>query len=156
MRGERRLPLFFCGGSGIELPLSFRCTITGIVNALKETGKLFVGPRRPSGRGLQQGCGGAVPQGNHRGGWHINAKNNLLKAAKAAGMYTVHRFFLIDSMSLANLTKQAISSDANCIEIMPGYGAAARRWASATRWRRPQAGCQNTIPAMLLFTILAS
>lgn len=51
MRGERRLPLFFCGGSGIELPLSFRCTITDIVNALKETGKLFVGPRRPSGRG---------------------------------------------------------------------------------------------------------
>ncbi len=24
----------------------------------------------------------------------ISAKNNLLKAAKAAGMYTVHRFFL--------------------------------------------------------------
>lgn len=153
MRGERRLPLFFCGGSGIELPLSFRCTITGIVNALKETGKLFVGPRRPSGRGLQQGCGAAVPQGDHRGGWHHQREKQSAQGGQGGGY--VHGTPLLP-LCLVNLIKQVIGSDANCIEIMPGYGAAARRWASATRWRRPQAGCQNTIPAMLLFTILAS
>ncbi len=104
------------------------CTITGIVSTLKEAGKLvFVHADLLEGVSSKDVVGQFLKETTGADGI-ISAKNNLLKAAKAAGMYTVHRFFLIDSMSLANLTKQAISSDADCIEIMPGYGPKGIRW----------------------------
>ncbi len=53
----------------------------------------------------------------------ISAKNHLLKAGKAEGFLTVQRFFLVDSMSLSNIPKQLAASDADIVEIMPGYSA---------------------------------
>lgn len=50
----------------------------------------------------------------------ISAKASLLKAAKKKQIYTVHRFFLIDSLSFNSLPKQYACSQADIIEIMPG------------------------------------
>lgn len=51
----------------------------------------------------------------------ISAKNHLLRAGKAVGFLTIQRFFLVDSMSLSNMPKQISTSDADIVEIMPGY-----------------------------------
>lgn len=50
----------------------------------------------------------------------ISTKNSLLKSAKALGLLTVQRVFIIDSLSIDTAVKasQIISPDA--IEIMPG------------------------------------
>jgi len=50
----------------------------------------------------------------------LSAKASVIKAAKAQGLFTVHRFFLIDSFSYNNLGKQVDISQPDCIEIMPG------------------------------------
>ena len=104
------------------------CNIAGIVSTLKDAGKLvFVHADLLEGVSSKEVVVQFLSETTGADGI-ISAKNNLLKAAKATGMYTVHRFFLIDSMSLANLTKQVINSDADCVEIMPGYGPKGIRW----------------------------
>ncbi|UQZ89797.1 glycerol-3-phosphate responsive antiterminator [Deltaproteobacteria bacterium Smac51] len=50
----------------------------------------------------------------------ISAKAAILKAAKNRRLFTIHRFFLIDSMSFNSLPKQYANSQADVIEIMPG------------------------------------
>jgi glycerol uptake operon antiterminator len=50
----------------------------------------------------------------------LSSKAGMIKAAKALGLATVHRFFLIDSFSYHNLAKQVAISQPDCIEIMPG------------------------------------
>lgn len=50
----------------------------------------------------------------------ISAKAAILKAAKKRRLFTVHRFFLIDSLSFNSLPKQYENSQADVIEIMPG------------------------------------
>jgi glycerol uptake operon antiterminator len=49
----------------------------------------------------------------------VSTKPNLIKRAKARGLVTVQRFFLIDSISLANLEKQLPLDSADALEIMP-------------------------------------
>ena len=50
----------------------------------------------------------------------ISSKAAILRAAKNRNLYTVHRFFLIDSLSFHSLPKQYATSQADIIEIMPG------------------------------------
>jgi len=50
----------------------------------------------------------------------ISSKAAILRAAKKKNLYTVHRFFLIDSLSFHSLPKQYATSQADIIEIMPG------------------------------------
>lgn len=50
----------------------------------------------------------------------ISSKAAILRAAKNKNLYTVHRFFLIDSLSFHSLPKQYGTSQADIIEIMPG------------------------------------
>ncbi len=50
----------------------------------------------------------------------ISAKAPMLKAAKKRGLFAIHRFFLIDSLSFNSLPKQYENSGADVIEIMPG------------------------------------
>lgn len=51
----------------------------------------------------------------------ISSKAPLLRTAKEYGYYTIHRFFLIDSISYRNLQKLLLISEANCIQILPGW-----------------------------------
>ncbi|MCM1988502.1 glycerol-3-phosphate responsive antiterminator [Oceanirhabdus seepicola] len=50
----------------------------------------------------------------------ISTKTNLLKHAKALGMFTIQRVFLLDSLSLVTGTKSIKSINANAVEILPG------------------------------------
>ncbi|MBC2175463.1 glycerol-3-phosphate responsive antiterminator [Listeria booriae] len=50
----------------------------------------------------------------------ISSKPSIVRAAKMKGFYTIHRFFLIDSMSYHNLPKQVAASKTDCVEILPG------------------------------------
>lgn len=50
----------------------------------------------------------------------LSSKALMVKAAKEQGLFAVHRFFLIDSMSYQNVNKQLRVSKADCLEILPG------------------------------------
>ncbi|HWR45874.1 glycerol-3-phosphate responsive antiterminator [Sporomusa sp.] len=50
----------------------------------------------------------------------LSSKASMIRAARAQGFYTIHRFFLIDSFSFHNLDKQIDISQPDCIEILPG------------------------------------
>lgn len=50
----------------------------------------------------------------------LSAKTNLIKAAKAAGLLAVHRFFLVDSFSYHQLPRVVGQSRPDAIEILPG------------------------------------
>jgi len=51
----------------------------------------------------------------------LSSKAAMIKAAKAAGFITIHRFFIIDSFSYHNLGKQIEISRPDYVEIMPGW-----------------------------------
>ncbi len=50
----------------------------------------------------------------------ITTKASLARRAKALGLLAVQRFFVIDSISLANIEKQMPLHAADLIEILPG------------------------------------
>lgn len=50
----------------------------------------------------------------------ISTKNQLLRFAKDMGLMTIQRFFILDSISLAQCMKIAQESKPTAIEIMPG------------------------------------
>lgn len=50
----------------------------------------------------------------------ISTKTSQINRAKELGLYTVHRFFVLDSRSLENMRKQCMVTRPDCIEILPG------------------------------------
>ena len=50
----------------------------------------------------------------------ISTRTNIIKMAKKEGLFTVQRFFLVDSQSVATTIESAKTSKADMIEIMPG------------------------------------
>lgn len=50
----------------------------------------------------------------------ITTKSNLIKYAKQIGLYTILRYFVVDSMSLTSIEKQLDSVQPDVIEILPG------------------------------------
>ncbi len=50
----------------------------------------------------------------------ISTKPALIKHAKALGMLTIFRFFVIDSMAYENIRKQCTLAKPDCIEVLPG------------------------------------
>ncbi|MCF2128271.1 glycerol-3-phosphate responsive antiterminator [Streptomyces sp. NPDC005047] len=50
----------------------------------------------------------------------LSSKAFMVRAARELGLYAVHRFFLIDSLSYRKLAPQVRSSQADCVEILPG------------------------------------
>ncbi len=50
----------------------------------------------------------------------ISTKQALIKHAKELGLYTVFRFFVIDSMAFENIKKQSETVKPDFIEILPG------------------------------------
>lgn len=96
------------------------CKISEVVSALKSAGKtVFVhvdlidglSSREISIEFLHRT---AAPDGV------ITTKAPLIKAAKSLGLMTVHRFFMLDSISLKNIPKQIAVSSPDCIEVLPG------------------------------------
>lgn len=58
----------------------------------------------------------------------ISTKAQMVRAAKNYGFYTVHRFFLVDSMSYRSIDKQIANSTPHFIEILPGMMPKAIGW----------------------------
>ncbi|MFJ9411587.1 glycerol-3-phosphate responsive antiterminator [Streptomyces sp. NPDC101393] len=50
----------------------------------------------------------------------LSSKAFMVRAAREHGLFAVHRFFLIDSLSYRNLAAQVRISKADCVEILPG------------------------------------
>lgn len=50
----------------------------------------------------------------------ISTRVNIIKAAREAGLFTVQRFFIVDSHSLVTTVDAIKSSKPDMIEIMPG------------------------------------
>lgn len=50
----------------------------------------------------------------------ISTRESVLKRAREVGLLTVHRFFVVDSLSLANLREAAHKPRADFIDILPG------------------------------------
>ncbi len=50
----------------------------------------------------------------------ISTRTNMIKTAKKIGMFTVQRFFVVDSQSVATAVESAKASKADMVEIMPG------------------------------------
>lgn len=50
----------------------------------------------------------------------ISTRTNIIKLAKREGMFTVQRFFVLDSHSVDTIVETAGMSKADMIEIMPG------------------------------------
>ena len=50
----------------------------------------------------------------------ISTRINIIKAARELGLFSVQRFFIVDSHSIATTVEAIKSSKADMIEIMPG------------------------------------
>lgn len=50
----------------------------------------------------------------------ISTRTNMIKTARKLGVFTVQRFFIVDSHSVDTTIDAALSSKADMIEIMPG------------------------------------
>lgn len=50
----------------------------------------------------------------------ISTKSNLVRYAKACGLLTIQRFFILDSIALQNIQRQITADIADAIEILPG------------------------------------
>lgn len=57
----------------------------------------------------------------------ISSKPNVLRYAKEQGLFTVHRFFVLDSSSWRNIDRQLEISQADIINITPG-------WTKVIKW----------------------
>ena len=50
----------------------------------------------------------------------ISTKGSIIKQAKAAGLLTIHRCFILDSLALEGVKKQLLFEYADAIEVLPG------------------------------------
>lgn len=96
------------------------CSIGEIVQHIKKAGKLAIvhidlidglANRDISVRFLKE---------NTAADGIISTKAQLVRCARELGMITVQRFFLLDSMSLENVSKHIPAGTADFIEILPG------------------------------------
>lgn len=96
------------------------CTISNIVNKIKNVGKYaFVDIDLVEGTSNKEIVVDFMRKTTKADGI-ISSKASIVRAAREKGFFTVHRFFLIDSMSYRNLPKQYAVSKADIVEILPG------------------------------------
>ena len=96
------------------------CTIGSIVKKIKDAGKLaLVHMELVGGMSGKEVAVDFIRQNTEADGI-ITTKSGLIKYARQSGFYTVHRYFVMDSMALSNIEKQAGSSLADVIESLPG------------------------------------
>lgn len=96
------------------------CNIGSIVKRMKDAGRLvLVHMELVGGLSGKEIAVDFIRQNTEADGI-ITTKSGLIKYAKQLGFYTVHRYFVMDSMALSNIEKQAGSCQADVIEILPG------------------------------------
>ena len=96
------------------------CSIADIVERIKEKGKLaMVHMDLIAGLGSKEVSVDYIKKRTRTDGI-ITTKPILVKRAKELGLAAVLRFFIIDSMALANLSRQTREARPDCIEVLPG------------------------------------
>lgn len=96
------------------------CSIEGIVRQVKESGKLaIVHVDLISGLGMKEIAVDYIQRQTGADGI-ISTKPSMIRRAKELGMYTVMRFFILDSLSFENIEKQLAAVKPDFIEILPG------------------------------------
>ena len=99
------------------------CTIPGIVERIKSAGKLaMVHIDLVAGLNNSKEISVDFIKNNTKADGIITTKGNLIGRAKELGLYTVLRYFVIDSMALVNIEKQDRHgiTQPDVIEILPG------------------------------------
>ncbi len=96
------------------------CTIADIVSAVKAHGKVaMVHLDLIAGLAQKEIAVDFIKKYTQADGI-ISTKQVLVKRAKEIGMYTVFRFFVIDSMAYENINRQLLSVRPDFIEVLPG------------------------------------
>ncbi|MBE5859830.1 MAG: glycerol-3-phosphate responsive antiterminator [Butyrivibrio sp.] len=99
------------------------CSIGQIVQKIKDAGKIaMVHVDLITGLNNSKDVSLDFIKNNTRADGIITTKGNLIQHAKDLGLYTVLRYFVIDSMALVNIEKQAAHGvcQPDVIEILPG------------------------------------
>ncbi len=99
------------------------CTISKIVQRVKEAGKIaMVHMDLITGLNNTKEISVDFIKANTQADGIITTKGNLIGRAKELGLYTVLRYFVIDSMALVNIEKQDCHgiTKPDVIEILPG------------------------------------
>ncbi len=99
------------------------CTIPKIVEQIKSAGKIaMVHMDLVTGLNNTKEISVDFIKNNTQADGIITTKGNLIGRAKELGLYTVLRYFVIDSMALVNIEKQDMHgiSQPDVIEILPG------------------------------------
>ena len=96
------------------------CSISGIVGRLKDAGKtVIVHLDLISGLSGKEIAVSFIHSTTAADGI-ISTKPALIRQAKELGMFTVMRFFAIDSMAFDNIRKQYHTVQPDVVEILPG------------------------------------
>jgi len=96
------------------------CTIGSIVERVKAAGKIaMVHMDLVDGLKGKESTVDFIRQFTAADGI-ISTKTNLIKRAKELGLYTVLRFFILDSMAYENIQKQLGVVRPDALEILPG------------------------------------
>ena len=96
------------------------CNIAAIVKKIKDAGKIaMIHLDLINGISGKEVALDFIKQHTEADGI-ITTKNTLIKYAKQLGLYTVLRYFVMDSMALSNIEKQVGSVQPDVIEILPG------------------------------------
>jgi glycerol uptake operon antiterminator len=96
------------------------CTIGSIVDKIKDADKIaMIHLDLVSGLSGKEVALDFIKQ-NTRADGIITTKNTLIKYARQLGLYTVLRYFVVDSMALSNIEKQMGGIQPDVIEILPG------------------------------------
>ena len=96
------------------------CSISGIVGRLKDAGKtVIVHLDLISGLSGKEIAVSFIHSTTAADGI-ISTKPALIRQAKELGMFTVMRFFAIDSMAFENIRRQSESVHPDFIEVLPG------------------------------------
>ncbi len=109
-----------CGSDIIFVLYGNICTIAGIVERIHAVEKVaLVDVDLVEGMSSKEVVVDFILSATRADGI-ISSKANILRAAKKKNLFTVHRFFLIDSTSYHNLPKQYSVSQADVVEVLPG------------------------------------
>jgi glycerol uptake operon antiterminator len=96
------------------------CTISDIVKTIKESGRIvIVHIDLVNGLNSKEISVDFIKNNTEADGI-ITTKLGLVKRAKELGLFTVLRFFVIDSMAIENIKKQSDVAKPDYIEILPG------------------------------------
>lgn len=96
------------------------CNIADIIRTIKEHGRLAIVHMDLINGLSQKEVSVDYLKNNTQADGIISTKVALIKRAKELKLFTVFRFFVIDSMAFENIKKQVAAVEPDFVEILPG------------------------------------